>query len=102
MGPLLRCPELRRVTGKGRTANYDDVKVGLLPPPVRIGSRAVAWPQPEVEKIVAARAAGATDDDIRRLVKRLVADRRERAVALGLTLESIKPGASIAQGVGSA
>lgn len=86
MGPLLKCPQLREVTGKGRTATYDDVKAGLQVPPIRIGSRAVAWPLPEVEKVMAARAVGASDDDIRRLVNALVADRQARVQALGLSL----------------
>jgi predicted DNA-binding transcriptional regulator AlpA len=52
-----------------------DPRVGLFPPPVVLGIRAVGWPKHEVEAIRQARAAGKPSDEIRSLVKSLVAAR---------------------------
>ena len=75
MQPMLRLPATRTATGRGRTSTYEDIKNGLFVPPVRIGARAVAWPENEVAAINAARIAGKSPDDIRALVAKLVAAR---------------------------
>jgi prophage regulatory protein len=73
---LLRMPDTRAVTGLGRSTVYRLVSQGLFPPPVKLGPRSVAWPAGEVEAINAARIAAKSDDDIRLLVKRLMAARK--------------------------
>jgi prophage regulatory protein len=70
-----RRPEVERRTGQGRSSIYAAIADGLFPPPVKIGARAVGWISHEVDAINAARAAGKTQDEIKDLVKRLVADR---------------------------
>lgn len=40
---FLRLPEVRRITGKSRTAIYDAIRKNEFPPQVRIGKRQVAW-----------------------------------------------------------
>lgn len=72
---LDRRPAVEAALGKKRSALYADVESGLLPPPVPIGARAVAWPRHEIQSIVAARIAGKSIDEIRELVRKLVADR---------------------------
>jgi prophage regulatory protein len=47
--------------------------------PVKLGGRAVGWPEYEVEAILMARIAGKSDDEIRTLVAKLEADRRLEA-----------------------
>lgn len=79
MFTLLRMPNVILHRGRGRSSNYLDVKQGLLTPPVAIGRRAVAWPAHEIDAINAARVAEKSDDEIRELVKRLVAARRSAA-----------------------
>jgi prophage regulatory protein len=76
---FLRIDGVIELRGKGRSSNYSDVQAGLLTTPVKIGLRAVAWPEHEVLAINAARAAGKSDDEIRMLVTRLVADRKQAA-----------------------
>jgi prophage regulatory protein len=78
---LLRRPELRQRIGRSDSAIDNDVRDGLIPPPVRCGPRSVAWPSDEVDAIVNARIAGDDDDEIRALVTRLVAARRKSSVA---------------------
>ena len=44
-------------------------------PPISLGQRCVAWPEHEVDALIAARAAGADDTKISGLVAELVAAR---------------------------
>lgn len=72
---IIRRPAVEARTGRKRSTIYDDVKSGTLTEPVRIGARAVGWPDYEIEAINAARIAGVTTDEIRALVTKLHAVR---------------------------
>lgn len=74
---ILRLPDTLAKTGDSRSTHYAKVKVGLMPPAVRLGARSVGWVQFEVDAVLAARIAGKTDDDVRKVVCDLVASRRE-------------------------
>ncbi len=82
MRAMLRIPAAGAQMGVRRTAMYEQIKNGLLPPLVKIGRRAVAWPANEIEAVIAARIAGQTDTQIRALVQRLVADRSARLASI--------------------
>lgn len=60
---------------RSNTSVYNDIRAGLWTKPVRIGQRAVGWPDYEVEAIVRARIAGDSGDQIRALVDRLHGER---------------------------
>ena len=64
-------------TGEKRSSFYAKVKAGLMPPAVRLGVRSVGWVEREVDAVIAARIAGKGDDEVRELVRELVASRRE-------------------------
>lgn len=49
IGPLLRRPEVERQTGLSRSTIYEKMEAGTFPRPRRIGRRAVAWPEAEIE-----------------------------------------------------
>ena len=66
-------------TAESNSGVYAKSKQGLLTRPVKIGPRASAWPSEEVQAIMRARIAGKTDDEIRDLVRRLMAARQEVA-----------------------
>jgi prophage regulatory protein len=72
---LLKLPEVRRRTALQVTAVYAKVKAGLFTPPVKLTARSSAWPEHEVDAINAATIAGASDDAMRGLVRKLVAAR---------------------------
>jgi prophage regulatory protein len=72
---LLRLPEVVHHYGLRRAAVYRHVSLGLLPPPVRVGPRCAAWPENEINEVIAARVRGASDADVRTIVKSLVAAR---------------------------
>ena len=67
--------EAESLTGFRKSARAAKVLDALLPPPVRLGGKASAFIAAELEAVTMARAAGATDDEVRALVRRMVADR---------------------------
>jgi len=67
---------LERRGGRSRSAHYQDIDDGLWTPPVRIGKRTVGWPSDETDRLVAARVAGLSDEEIRQLVRRLLYERK--------------------------
>ncbi len=73
---LLRIDAVLDRYSHGRTSTYTQVKEGLFPKPVKLGTRSVAWPADEVDAVINARIAGKTDDQIRDLVKALHAKRK--------------------------
>lgn len=76
---ILRLPAVQAATGLSRSLIYLRVSQGLWPKPVRLGPRAIGWPEDEVAAMNAARIAGKTDDEIRRLVAKLEAARAAAA-----------------------
>lgn len=78
---LLKLPQVLGVTAKSRTSHYADIKSGLMTPPVKLSEHSVAWPESEINAINGARIAGKTEDELRALVTRLVADRRAGGAA---------------------
>ena len=54
---LLRRPEVELATGMKRATLYRDMALGRFPRPVKIGKRAVAWPQSVIDAWIADRKA---------------------------------------------
>jgi len=77
---VLRLPDVRRKTGLGRSTILAQVAVGLLPPPIRLGARAVGWVEQEIDAVLKARIAGAGADQVKGLVAELVAARSGEGV----------------------
>jgi prophage regulatory protein len=75
MDILLRLPNVRKATGLSRTTLYCRIKQGLMPPPVKLGERSAAWPEHEIAAVNAARVAGKSDNEIRKLVTMLMENR---------------------------
>jgi len=76
---LSRRPAVKNRLGKSTSALYQDMADGLMPRPIRIGLRAVAWLDHEVDAVIAARAAGKTQEEIKALVAKLVSARQNLA-----------------------
>ena len=72
---LTRLEPALKFTGEKRASYYAKAAAGLMPKPLKIGLRACAIPQRELEAVNAARIAGYSDDQIRELVARLHAER---------------------------
>ena len=45
-----RLPALKGITGKSRTAIYNDMKCNLFPQSVAIGKRAIGWRSEDIER----------------------------------------------------
>ena len=71
MATIWRLPRALAESGKTRSPWYQDITLGLMTRPVKIGPRAAGWPANEVQAVIAARISGATVDDIRKVVDRL-------------------------------
>lgn len=72
---IVRQPGASAVTGLPRSSFFRRQKQGLMPLPVDIGGRARGYPLAELEAVNEARIRGASDDQIRELVKQLHAAR---------------------------
>lgn len=82
--------ELQAATRKSNSQWYLEISQGLIPPGVRIGKNSVAWPEYEITAINQARVAGYSDDQVRELVKALLAKRKafDPMAALSAATES--------------
>lgn len=68
MQNLMRLPAVAAAVGVSPLTVKRNWKKGLFPKPVKIGARAIAFPEHEVAAVNAARIAGKTEDEIRQLV----------------------------------
>jgi len=75
---LIRFGAVREITGLARSTIYLRIADGLFPPAIALGPRSVAWAEFEIAALNAARIRGASDDDIRLLVRELVTARQNR------------------------
>lgn len=66
---IIRMPAVKAETGhRSHASVYSAIQAGLFTKQVHIGPRSVGWPLHEVQAINAARIAGQSDAEIRRLV----------------------------------
>lgn len=72
---ILRLSEVLERYGKKETATRDAIAAGLFPSFVQLGGRCIGLPEHELEQVIRARIAGLPDDEIRKLVERIHADR---------------------------
>lgn len=73
---MIRMKDVPQRMGKKRSSTLEDVKNGLLPRPIKCGSRATGIQEYELEAVMVARAAGQPDSVIRQLVQELEAKRQ--------------------------
>lgn len=68
---IIRLPKVLAISGCSRSYVYQLISEGLWPKSIRLGVRAVGWPESEVMAVCAARIAGKPDAEIRRLIEQL-------------------------------
>ncbi len=76
---LLRLPQVLAKTGRCKASHYADINDELMVSPIRIGIRAAAYPDHEIDEINAARVRGASPKEIQELVHSLIAARTKSA-----------------------
>ena len=74
---ILRLPSVQSESGYSRSTIYLRITQGLWTKQVILGPRCIGWPANEVAALNAARIAGKTDSDIRKLVVMLEAARKQ-------------------------
>ena len=47
---LLRLPKVKITSGLSRSSIYENIKNGSFPAPIKIGKRAVAWRESDIQK----------------------------------------------------
>ncbi len=73
---LIKKPQTLDIACISKTTLHLKIIDGVFPPSISLGDRAVAFVEHEVLAVVAAQIAGKTKDEIRFLVKELVAQRQ--------------------------
>ena len=76
---ILRRKQVQSRVGLSRSTLYLRIAQGTFTKPVSLGARAVGWPSHEITALNAARIAGKPDAEIRSLVAKLEAARKEVA-----------------------
>lgn len=79
---LDRLPAVLEQRSDGRSSLYLDIQRGTWTAPVHLG-RASAWPRREVQALIRARVAGASDEQLRALVQQLAVERAALMPAIG-------------------
>jgi len=72
-----RGAELRERTGISRSTHYNQIQAGLWCPPISLGERARGYPKHETDEVLTARINGHTPDEIKELVQKLIAERKD-------------------------
>ena len=79
---ILRLPAALERLGMGETSYRTAMAEGLAPKLIPLGARAVGIPEHELNQVIRARIAGLPDDEIRKLVERIHAERARTAAEL--------------------
>lgn len=87
---MLRKPEALKKTGLGATSFYYQIKKGVMPPPIKLGEKAAAYLEHELDAVIACRAGGGTESDLREVVEYLV-NHREYLFDQVLTQNNMSP-----------
>ena len=80
---ILRRKQVEAESGYSRSTIYLRITQGLWTKPISLGARAVGWPAEEVTTLNAARVSGLTEDEIRCVVTKLIANRVKVFTHLG-------------------
>ena len=80
MVEFLRFKDVSKATTLPRGSIYQLIKDGLFPRPCRLGKRIAAFPKDEIGKFLAARLRGASDSEIKALIIKIHAERKQVAL----------------------
>lgn len=74
---LIRKDQVQTRYACGKTLCQNKINEGLIPPPLKLGSRGVAFYEQEINATLAVTIAGYTDEQIKQFVRELVAKRKD-------------------------
>ena len=72
---VLRLPTVLERTGYSRSRLYARISDGLFPRPISLGPRVAAWPEHEVDAVIAAHIREITDAELVQLVSEIHSQR---------------------------
>ena len=72
---VLRLPTVLERTGYSRSRLYARISDGLFPRPISLGPRVAAWPEHEVDAVIAAHIREVADPELSQLVSEIHAQR---------------------------
>jgi prophage regulatory protein len=87
---VLRLPTVLERTGYSRSRLYARISDGLFPRPVALGPRVAAWPEHEVDAVIAAHIREITDAELAQLVSEIHTQRS----TFGLDAKASAPAAA--------
>lgn len=71
MSKILRLKDIKTKFGLSKSSIYSLISNGYFPRGFKIGVRAVGWLEPEIERVLNARAEGKTEEQIKILVSEI-------------------------------
>ena len=74
---ICRKPEVLSMLAISKSTLHERINDGLLPPPIKLGGRAVGWLENEIQQTLKAMAAGIQDDLLTDYIQTLVNARKE-------------------------
>lgn len=78
---LLRLPDVLERVPVCKSTLWGAISAGRFPAPIKLSRRCSAWPAAEVEAVAAAMVAGATEAELKALVRQLAEKRKASAEA---------------------
>lgn len=76
---ILRKPDVIKMAGFSKSTLYNRIQQGLWPKPISLGFRAVGFIQAECEAVLKAMIAEHSPEQIKSLVQKLIAQRKQLA-----------------------
>ena len=93
---VLRLPTVLERTGYSRSRLYARISDGLFPRPIALGPRVAAWPEHEVDAVIAAHIREVTDAELARLVTEIHAQRATFGLGASNSAATTRPEQSAA------
>lgn len=78
---LIKLERALYLSAISRSTFYQNIKLGLMTPPVSLSVHSVAWPEHEIDAINKARVASKSDAEIKLLVLDLIDQRKGQGEA---------------------
>ena len=72
---LLKLPQVKAKTRKSTAGIYADMDAGIFPKQFKIGSRAVAWLEHEIDIYIQALAMGKSQRELEKLIREMLVQR---------------------------
>lgn len=73
---LLKLKDVENKTGLKKSTIYYKIQKGTFPQPVKPAASASVWPEHEVDRVIMAWVAGASEEEIKKLVERIHIQRK--------------------------